>query len=143
LSSGLERKAERLRQLIEKIVMETNKGTIVVVEGQNDVRALRQLTFEGKIISTKTHGRNFLSVISEIENQATIHGIIVLLDFDRSGIEWTKRLQKYLEEKRIKVNTNYWKELRGLVGHDIKDIEGLPTYLKTLKKEIGNHKFQI
>lgn len=135
--SSLQRKAEKLAQLLERLVAEATKSTLIVVEGQNDIEALKELAIQGNIISVKTAGRSFLDILTEIEEQNTSETIL-LLDFDRRGREWTKRLKQRLEEKRIKVNINFWNKLRALVGHDIKDIEGLPTYLKTLKKRIGN-----
>ena len=135
--SSLQRKAEKLEQLLERLVAEATKSTLIVVEGQNDIEALKELAIQGNIISVKTAGRSFLDILTEIEEQNTSETIL-LLDFDRRGREWTKRLKQRLEEKRIKVNINFWNKLRALVGHDIKDIEGLPTYLKTLKKRIGN-----
>jgi 2,5-diamino-6-(ribosylamino)-4(3H)-pyrimidinone 5'-phosphate reductase len=135
--TSLQRKAEKLAQLLERLVAEATKNTLIVVEGQNDIEALKELEIQGKTISVKTAGRSFLDVLAEIEDQ-NISEAILLLDFDRRGREWTKRLKQCLEEKRIKVNLTFWNKLRALVGHDIKDLEGLPAYLKTLKKRIGN-----
>jgi hypothetical protein len=43
-----------------------------------------------------------------------------------------------LEKTKIKPNLTFWNQLYGLVGRDLKDIEGLPAYLETLKKRIGD-----
>jgi len=137
LSTGLQRKAERLARLLEKLVKEAAKGIPIVVEGQKDVRALQQLEINGKYVSSKTSGKSFLDILAEIE-QLNVREIILLLDFDRRGVEWTHRLKQHLEKTRIKPNLNFWSELYGLVGRDVKDIEGLPAYLETLKKRIGD-----
>ncbi|MFQ6087042.1 MAG: toprim domain-containing protein [Candidatus Bathyarchaeia archaeon] len=137
MSDKLKNRFEKVLQLLEQLVAEAAKGTLIVVEGQNDIEALKELNVEGNIISVKTAGRSFLDILTEIEEQ-NISEAILLLDFDRRGREWTKRLKQRLEEKRIKVNINFWNKLRALLGHGIKDVEGLPTYLKTLKKRIGN-----
>ena len=134
--NALESKMEKLQQIIERLVKESNRGVIILVEGQNDVNALHKLEVQGSIISVKTHRRNLLDVISEIECKRANQGIILLLDFDRRGIELVRRIKECLEERRIKVNINYWKEIRGLVRRDVKDIEGLPTYLETLQRHI-------
>lgn len=137
MSTGLQRKAERLSQLLEKLATEAAKGMPVVVEGQKDVSALRQLNVEGKIVSSKTSGKSFLDILTEIE-QLKVREVILLLDFDRRGVEWTHRLKQHLEKTKIKPNLTFWNELYGLVGRDLKDIEGLPAYLETLKKRIGD-----
>jgi 5S rRNA maturation endonuclease (ribonuclease M5) len=137
LLTGLQRKAEKLSNLLEKLVMSAAKGIPVVVEGQKDVVALRQLNVEGIIISSKASGKSFLDALTEIE-QLKVREVILLLDFDRRGVEWTHRLKQHLEKTKIKPNLNFWNELYGLVGRDIKDIEGLPGYLETLNKRIRN-----
>jgi len=137
LSTGLQRKNERLLQLLNKLATEAAKGIPIVVEGQKDVSALHQLNVEGNIISSKTSGKSFLDILTEIENQK-VREVILLLDFDRRGAEWTHRLKQHLEKTKIKPNLTFWNQLYGLVGRDLKDIEGLPAYLETLKKRIGN-----
>jgi len=137
MSTRLQRKVENLTQLLERLAAEAAKGVLIVVEGQNDMEALKELAIQGNMISVKTAGRSFLDILTEIEEQ-NISEAILLLDFDRRGREWTKRLKQRLEEKRIKVNISFWNKLHVLVGHDVKDMESLPTYLETLKKRIGN-----
>jgi len=137
MSTSLQRKAEKLAQLLERLKAEAAKNALIVVEGLNDIEALNELAIQGNIISVKTDGKSFLDILTEIEEKNTSEAIL-LLDFDRRGKEWTKRLKQRLEQKRIKVNINFWNRLHALVGHNIKDIEGLPAYMKTLKKRIGN-----
>jgi 2,5-diamino-6-(ribosylamino)-4(3H)-pyrimidinone 5'-phosphate reductase len=137
MSTSLQRKHEKLTQLLERLATEATKGALIVVEGKNDVEALKKLAIKGNIISVKTAGKSFVDVLAQIEEE-NIKEAILLLDFDRRGREWTKRLRQRLEEQRIKVNVNLWNKLRGLLGRDVKDVEGLPTYIETLKKRIGN-----
>ena len=137
MSASLERKNERILQLLNKLVTDAAKGLPIVVEGQKDVSALRQLGVEGNIISSKTSGKSFLELLTEIERQR-VREVILLLDFDRRGVEWTHRLKQQLEKTKIKPNLTFWNQLYGLVGRDLKDIEGLPAYLDTLRKRIGD-----
>ncbi len=137
MSDRLKKRTEKILQLLDKLAMEAAKGIPVVVEGQKDVNALRQLNVEGNFISSKTSGKSFLDTLSEIERQR-VRRIILLLDFDRRGVEWTHRLKQHLEKTKITPNLTFWNGLYALVGHDLKDIEGLPAYLDTLKKSIGD-----
>jgi len=137
VSDKLKNRNERILQLLEKLAGEAAKGRPVVVEGSKDVNALHQLNVEGKIVSSKTSGKSFLDILAEIE-QLRVREVILLLDFDRRGVEMTHRLKQHLEKTRIKPNLTFWNELYGLVGRDVKDIEGLPAYLETLKKKIGD-----
>ena len=137
MSASLQRKMEMLSKLLEKLAIEAAKGLPIVVEGQKDVSALNQLNIEGKIVSSKTSGKSFLDILTEIEQQK-VREVILLLDFDRRGVEWTHRLKQHLEKTKIKPNLDFWNQLYGLIGRDLKDIEGLPSYLETLKKRIGD-----
>jgi len=135
LSTKSEKKLEEILKLLEKLATESTKGTPIIVEGRNDVNALHKLGLEGDIILASS-GKSFLDVLGEVEERGK-REVILLMDFDRHGKEWTNRLARRLEEMRIVPNLLFWKGLLGLVGHDVKDIEGLATYLETLRKKVG------
>jgi len=137
LSTHLQEKEEKILRVLECLAEESAKGTPIIVEGKNDIEALRALGVEGKIISAKTGGKSILDVISEVE-KCTAKEVIMLLDFDRRGKEWTKRLKQNLEKAKTKINITFWSRLLALVGTEVKDIEGLATYMETLKRKIHN-----
>jgi len=135
LSTHLREKEEKILQTLDWLALESSKGIPIIVEGKKDVEALRALTIKGKIIEAKTRGKSMLEVISEV-GECGVSEVILLLDFDRRGREWTKRLKQHLEKMQIKPNTVFWKKLLGLVSHEVKDVEGLASYMETLKKKI-------
>ena len=136
MSTKSEKKLEKILKLLERLTTELTKGTPIIVEGRNDVNALHELDLEGDIISAKSSGKSFIDVLGEVERRGK-REVILLMDFDRQGKEWTNRLARRLEEMRINPNLLFWRRLLGLVGHDVKDIEGLATYLETLRKKVG------
>ena len=136
MSTKSEKKLEKILKLLERLTKESTKGTPIIVEGRNDVNALHELGLQGDIISAKSSGKSFLDVLGEVEGRGK-REVILLMDFDRHGKEWTNRLTRRLEEMRITPNLLFWKRLLGLVGRDVKDIEGLATYLETLRKKVG------
>ena len=135
MSTHLREKEEKILQTLDWLALESSKGIPIIVEGKKDVEALRALTIKGKIIEAKTRGKSMLEVISEV-GECGVSEVILLLDFDRRGREWTKRLKQHLEKMQIKPNTVFWKKLLGLVSHEVKDVEGLASYMETLKKKI-------
>ncbi|MDH5754850.1 MAG: toprim domain-containing protein [Candidatus Bathyarchaeota archaeon] len=137
MSTRLKQKEEKILQILERLTQENAKGTPIIVEGKKDIETLKTLAVKGKIISAKTGGKSFLDVISEIE-KSKAREVILLLDFDRRGKEWTKRLKQNLEKTKIKPNLTFWTKLSKLVGKDVKDIESLATYMETLKRKICN-----
>ena len=132
MSTKTEKRLERIQKLLERLEEQSAKGTPIVVEGKNDVQALYRLGITGDIILAKTSGKSFFDVLSEIERRER-REVILLFDFDRRGKEWTRRLARCLEGMKITPNLLFWRMLLGLVGRDVKDIEGLATYLETLK----------
>jgi 2,5-diamino-6-(ribosylamino)-4(3H)-pyrimidinone 5'-phosphate reductase len=137
LSTHFQEKEEKILRVLECLAEESAKGTPIIVEGKNDIKALRVLGVEGKIISAKTGGKSILDVVSEVEKSAGKE-VILLLDFDRRGKEWTKRLKQNLENAKTKINLTFWSKLQKLTGTEVKDVEGLASYMETLKRKIHN-----
>ena len=137
MSEALRRKAEQVSQLIQELAVEVEKGVPVIVEGKKDAMALRKLAVKGHIICVKNCRKNLADIVYEIEEKG-YREVILLMDFDRRGREWTKRLNEHLEHAKIKSNMRFWRILYGLVGRELKDVEGLPTYMVNLQKRIGN-----
>lgn len=134
MSSKLEKKMEKILQLLERLGKETVKGVPIIVEGKNDVHALQKLDVKGDFILAKTAGKSFLDTLSEVEKKEK-REVILLMDFDKRGKEWTKRLTQHLEKMKINPNSLFWRELLSLIGREVKDVEGLATYMETLRKK--------
>lgn len=132
MSTRSEKKFEKIQQLLEKLEKEADRGTTIVIEGKKDAKALSILGINGNTILAKSGGKSFLDVLREIERKKE-RQVILLLDFDRRGKEWSKRLATSLEEMKKIPNLIFWRRILNLVGHEVKDIEGLPTYLEKLK----------
>jgi 5S rRNA maturation endonuclease (ribonuclease M5) len=135
MSTKLRDRKEKNQQIIEKLVEESKKGTLIVVEGKKDANNLKQMGIEGRIVTAKTGGKNFLDVVSEIETSG-IHDVVLFLDFDRRGREGMKRLTEELERLHIKTNVWFWRELGGLINQDVQCIESIPHYIETLQNKI-------
>jgi 5S rRNA maturation endonuclease (ribonuclease M5) len=135
LSTSLKEREERILRILGSLAEESVKGTPIIVEGKKDVETLRALAVEGKIICAKTGGKSLIDVVFEIEKTRAPE-VILLLDFDRRGKQWTKRLKLHLERARIKPNVAFWCELAMYLGKEVKDVEGLASYMTTLRKKL-------
>lgn len=134
MSTKLKEKEEKIQQILSKLVEESAKGKPIVVEGKKDAQTLRDLGVSGAIVTVKTGGKSFLDATAEIE-QLGVREVILLLDFDRRGVEGTMRLQGDLERLKVKVNMRFWLELRAFVGREIQCVESLTAYLATLQEK--------
>jgi 5S rRNA maturation endonuclease (ribonuclease M5) len=130
LSTKTEKRLEKIQKLLERLEKHSSKGIPLVVEGKKDILSLHRLGITGNIITAKTSGKSFPDVVSEIEKTGK-REVILLLDFDRQGKMWTYRLARCLERMKITPNLFFWRRLAALVGRDVKDIEGLATYIET------------
>jgi 5S rRNA maturation endonuclease (ribonuclease M5) len=137
LSTHLKEKEEKILKILECLAEESAKDTPIIVEGKKDIQTLRMLDVEGTMIAAKTGGKSLLDTISEIEKTRKKE-VILLLDFDRRGKELTKRLKQHLEKTDIKANVKFWLNLSSIVGKEAKDVEGLASYMETLKSKIPN-----
>jgi len=136
LSAHLRERQEKIQQTLQCLAEESARGTPIIVEGKKDLETLRTLGVQGQIVTAKTGGKSRLDLISEIEKIGN-REVILLLDFDRRGKEWTAILRQNLEKARIKANVTFRKELLRVAGRELKDIEGLAAYLQTLSKKLG------
>ncbi len=134
MSTHLKDRLEKIEQIIAKLAEASAKGKPIVVEGKKDAQALLELGINGSVLTVKTGGKSFLEATAEIENLGAKE-VILLLDFDRRGREGTERLQRDLERAKIKVNIQFRRELRALVGHEVHCIESLPSYLSTTRQK--------
>ena len=123
------RKLEGLLELIQKLNRQSTKIPILV-EGKNDRTALRRLGIQGEIMCIKSSPHILYDILDDISSAE----IILLVDFDAYGTKIAKEIIQQLEKKRIKVNAQFWRRLKALVRRDVKDIEGLFSYLEKLKK---------
>jgi 5S rRNA maturation endonuclease (ribonuclease M5) len=133
LSTRLKDKEEKILQILDALLQESEKGTTVVVEGKKDVDALRALGVKGPVLAVKTGGKSFTDAVSEMERKG-LSEVVLLLDFDRRGKEGTKRLKQNLERVKIKPNLDFWRALSAMLGREIQCVEGLTAYMETLRK---------
>ncbi|MEM2442413.1 MAG: toprim domain-containing protein [Candidatus Bathyarchaeia archaeon] len=132
--SSLERKIEKINCLIEDLKGETFTGALLIVEGERDIEALKAIGIESNILAVKSHGKSLQDIIDKIESIGD-REIILLMDFDEHGRELTERLARNLERSKVKLNIEFWRKLCSLLGNDLKDVEGLATYIENLKRK--------
>jgi len=131
ISPSLMEKNERLAQLLEKLVEKSAQGAIIVVEGVKDAEALRNVGVTGKVFCIKT-GRTLLyDVLNDYVNLK--EELIILTDFDRRGKQLAGKIVNYLEHHGKPPNLSFWMRMNSLVSGDVKEVEGLTSYLENVK----------
>ena len=109
-----------------------NKFIPIIVEGEKDINALRKLDIDGTIISVNA-GISLTDFCDKIADN--YKDIIILTDWDRRGGYLCHTIKKNLEG-RVNCNIYY----RGIFAKNsmIRTIEGLPTWIETMKEKIIN-----
>jgi len=104
-------------------MLNSQKDSIVVVEGKRDSAALIKLGYSGKILEF----HKFNGMIKFADSAAKYRKIILLLDGDRKGKYLTKKIIELLE-RRTKIDLLFKKKLVSITKGKIRFIEQLVCY---------------
>jgi len=104
-------------------LLNSQKDSVVVVEGKRDSAALIKLGYSGKILEF----HKFNGMIKFADSAAKYHKIILLLDGDRKGRYLTKKIIELLEH-RTKIDLLFKKKLVSITKGKIRFIEQLVCY---------------
>ena len=128
-----EKSLEELEEAFTELI-EENKTTPIIVEGDKDADALRRLGVTGKIIKLNT-GVSIATFCDRIAQKYT--KVILLTDWDVKGGHLFSLIKKNLKG-RVECNAKYREVFakRSL----IRTVEGLPSWFNTLKKKVNERK---
>lgn len=132
--SRLAQEVEKIENILGRLKEEVDRGTPLIVEGKNDIRALNRLEISGRMIALKSN-RN--SIFNQLEYDIPGREVIIFTDFDRRGSDLAKSIRNHLQRRGKRVNILFWKRVKKLVGRYVKDVEGLPSYLVKLRRLSG------
>jgi len=104
-------------------LLNSEKDSIVIVEGKRDSAALVKLGYSGKILEF----HKFNGMIKFADSAAKYRKLILLLDGDRKGRYLTKKIIELLE-RRTKIDLLFKKKLVSITKGKIRFIEQLVCY---------------
>jgi len=104
-------------------LLNSQKDSVVIVEGKRDSAALIKLGYSGKILEF----HKFNGMIKFTDSAAKYRKIILLLDGDRKGRYLTKKIIELLEH-RTKIDLLFKKKLVSITKGKIRFIEQLVCY---------------
>ncbi len=125
-------------ELIEELLAELDKkaaeGVPIIIEGIDDVKALRRLGIEGNFHKVSTGN----SLLNFVESLANFKEIIVLTDFDPAGDELASFIVKHARRLGTEPVTEFRDKLKPLVRREVKDMEGLAKFLQREREKREN-----
>jgi 5S rRNA maturation endonuclease (ribonuclease M5) len=116
---------------------ESEKGSVIVVEGRRDAEALSRIGFTGS--AAVFH--NFKGIADFLDcHEDADRKIILLLDMDRTGKHLTSRLISQLQSRRHSVSLFYKKRLTRITNGRIRHVEDLVSYAPRMSGITGARK---
>lgn len=128
--------AEDLLEKIEKALHELkilNVDMPIIVEGESDVKTLRELGIKGDILQINK-GQSIFNFCEELSRKYKV--VVILTDWDRKGGHLCKLLKEDLKANDMKFNTEIRAKLARYCKKETKDVEGLIGCVHRLKKQI-------
>lgn len=127
---------EQLDEL-EKIMAKlraANAEAPMLVEGERDVAALRELGFEGTILKLNKGD----SMVGRAEELSQIYKKIILMtDWDDKGLQLHDSLKRLLVDSEVAAEDFFWLRLRKLCGNGCRAVEDLPRLISALRELTG------
>ena len=123
----------KLSNLIEELKICGEQGIPVLIEGQKDERALKELGVNGNFIKVSGSGLKLFE-IAEIAAQSSSR-VVILTDFDRKGNQLAKRLSEDIQSLGSHPDLRLRRTIMGITRRFIKDIESLPRHMEQLELE--------
>ena len=116
-----EQEVQRVRDFI--FSLNSQKNSVVIVEGRRDSVALKKLGFSGTVYELQNGGR----FVKFADSLAKHDRLIVLLDGDRKGKYLTAKLIEQLQH-RTTIDLSFKKRLVAITKGKIRFIEQLVSY---------------
>lgn len=110
-------------------------GTVIVVEGERDLRSLRRLGVPGRIV-TVHRGRSLSGTAHDLVGSA--RRVIVLTDWDSEGGHLARRLKEFLESDRPSLDLEYRRRLARILRGEVVHVEGLHGWARRLAERHGD-----
>jgi 5S rRNA maturation endonuclease (ribonuclease M5) len=127
---------EKLRHFVGMLNEESEKGSVIVVEGRRDAEALSRIGFTG----SPAVFHNFKGIADFVGSHDHDKKIILLLDMDRTGKHLTSRLLSHLQSRKNNVSLFYKHALARITNGKVRHVEDLSVYAQQMSGVTGARK---
>jgi len=124
---------KKLSCIIEDLKICAEQGMPILIEGKKDEEALKNLGIYGNFIQVSGSGLKLFEIAETAVKSSS--KVIILTDFDKKGIELSKRLAQDIQSLGCYPNLEFRRKIMGITWKFIKDIESLPRHMKQLELE--------
>jgi 5S rRNA maturation endonuclease (ribonuclease M5) len=127
---------ERLRSFIGMLNEESEKGSVIVVEGRRDAEALSMVGFTG----SPAVFHHFKGIADFLDSHDAGRKMILLFDMDRTGKYLTSKLVSQLQSRKHNVSLSYKRTLAKITNGKVRHVEDLATYAPRLSGVTGSRR---
>jgi len=124
-----EERLEELEKVFENLE-EDSESTPIIVEGAQDVAALKRLGIHRNVMAVN-RGISIFSFAEMVSRR--FDDAIVLTDWDRRGGQLARMLREALQANGVSVNDRYRTQIVILSKKEVKDIQSLPRFVERLR----------
>ncbi len=111
---------------------EANLEVPVIVEGERDVRSLRELGLQGEVLPLNS-GVSMFHLAESYSRR--LRKAIILTDWDRRGGQLCRLLMDAFEANGVRADVDFRARITLLCRKDIKDVESLAAHVERLARE--------
>lgn len=122
-----EKRYDLALRALEASIEENNAGSVILIEGKRDEKALRILGFEGPI-EKLNRGWSVEKVVAYLNSN--YESCIILMDWDRTGGRLQKKIIDSMTGMEIKISDELRKVLSKAMKPDTRCVEELPSFLR-------------
>jgi 5S rRNA maturation endonuclease (ribonuclease M5) len=127
---------EEFAELFQRLRLDAREpGTVVLVEGARDRRALRRLGLDGPIVILH-RGRTLAGTAAHLV--AGQRRVIVLTDWDTEGGHFVQRLKEFLGAEPVDLDVDYRRRLARILRGELVHVEGLHGWARRIAEKRGS-----
>lgn len=118
----------KLKAAIDELIEKSENGAVIVVEGINDVKALRRLGVKGEIITSSNHSN------AELVDFIGHREVIIMTDWDKKGEALKNDLVMKFSSWGVIPDVEIRRRIFSIVGREITEVENLAEFMFKLER---------
>ncbi len=117
----------KLKAAIDELIERSENGAVIIVEGINDVKALRKLGVRGEIVTSSNHSN------AELVDFIGHRDVIIMTDWDKKGEALKNDLVLKFSSWGVIPNVEIRKRIFSIIGREVTEVEDLAEFMFKLE----------
>jgi len=118
----------KLKAAIDELIERSENGAVIVVEGLNDVKALRRFGIKGEIVTSSNHSN------AELVDFIGHREVIIMTDWDKRGEALKNDLITKFSSWGVIPDVEIRRRIFSIVGREVTEVENLAEFMFKLER---------